>query len=146
MYPAPLQKTFVGFRMLQGGRWDLQTGPGTGVAGEGRGTFRSFSSQNPREELQAGGGSPGHREAPRLRPPEQPRRAIHSLDSLQASSGGATSSRRVGTDRQFCRLVQIIQVDQSKQVGRPTSFPPAGTSCPLLASTGMTAVSFRDSP
>lgn len=69
--------------MLQGGRWDLQTGPGTGVAGEGRGTFRSFSSQNPREELQAGGGSPGHREAPRLRPPEQPRRAIHSLDSLQ---------------------------------------------------------------
>lgn len=66
-----------------------------------------------------------------------------------ASSGGTTSSGRVGTDREFCRFVQIIQVDQRKeprQGAQPTSVPPAGTSRPLLASAGMTGVSFRDSP
>ena len=152
MYQAPLQKTFCGVQNAAGRSLGCSDRTGNGVGGGDRGGQRDLQIFL---ILESSGRTAAWRWLSRAQggPKSEAPRAAQAgyLDPglFAASSGGSTSSNRVGTNREFCRFVQIIQVDQRKeprQVVQPTSVPPAGTSCPLLASAGMTGVSFRDSP
>lgn len=110
----------VGCGMLQGGRGDAQTG-----LGMGGGSFGSFSFprvslehlfQNPLGGGQAGGGSPGHRGAPSLRPPEQSQTFLpRALCSLLWWS---PLLRAVGADGEVGRAGLVIRLDQGKNPGQ----------------------------
>lgn len=127
----PYRRPFVGFRVLQGGRWDLQTEPG----GEGgQRDLQIFLIPESSGRTAGWGWLSRAQGGPTSEAPRTAQAGYSHPGLFAASSGGATSSRRVGTDRQFCRLVRIIQVDQRTQTGSAANFIP--TSGDISPSAG----------